>query len=594
MFSKMLAGALGASIVALGVATSAQAATITVNDSGNSGSGTLRDAINTANNTPAVADTIKFKIPGSGVHTIRPLTPLPTLTSPVTINGYTQTDADPATDVSPATLKIVIDGGDVDDALRIESGGVTVKGLNVQGAREEGVHVEGRNNTIAGNYIGTGVNGAAARPNDLEGVRVVGDGNTIGGPNPADRNLISANGFAEVLVEEGGENTVQNNYIGLDADGEIALGDRAGVQLMSSDNTVRDNLISGEAFGIEVSTDNNVVQGNKVGTNAAGTSAVPNSVGVSIVGGDGNVIGGEGEGERNVLSGNEHNGVELNAFGATDPAEHNEVKGNLIGTTAAGNVKLPNGEAGVSVSESDNNTIGGTAADAANVISGNTGPGVELVDATGNKVLGNSIGTDETRALDLGNDGPGVEIDGVNNRVGDMTGGANTIAHNGEDGVTVDAGTGNAVLRNSIHTNAEQAIDNGADGPTANDTNDTDPGANDLQNGAEIDSASATEVTWSLDTDPTTRYRLEFYANDTCSAASVTEAQTFLGSTVITTDANGNADDSTPITLPAGAGPFVSMTATRLQLAIVGGGFPPPFALEPRSTSEVSPCEEIA
>ena len=188
-----------------------------------------------------------------------------------------------------------------------------------------------------------------------------------------------------------------------------------------------------------------------------------------------------------------------------------------------------------------------------------------------------------------------MQIDGDNNRVGDTgASAANTIAHNDEDGVTVAAGTGNAVLRNSIHDNSGLAIDNGANGATANDDaqHDADTGANDLQNGPVIDSATATDVTWSLESEPKTKYRLEFYANGNCSAASVTEAQTYLGSTVITTDANGHKDDTTPITLPAGAGSHVSMTATKLE-RVLTGLFPPTFTLVPRSTSEVSPCETI-
>jgi len=118
----MLTGALGAGIFALGAATSAQAANIPVNDAGDSGPGTLRAAINTANNTPLVEDTIKFAIPGNGVHTITPLTPLPTITAPVKINGYTQTDADPATDASPATLRIVFkDGSKRDIRIPVET-----------------------------------------------------------------------------------------------------------------------------------------------------------------------------------------------------------------------------------------------------------------------------------------------------------------------------------------------------------------------------------------------------------------------------------------------------------------------------------------
>jgi hypothetical protein len=89
-----------------------------------------------------------------------------------------------------------------------------------------------------------------------------------------------------------------------------------------------------------------------------------------------------------------------------------------------------------------------------------------------------------------------------------------------------------------------------------------------------------------------TKYRIEFYANDNCSAASVTEAQTYLASTVINTDANGHKDDTTPITLPAGAGSHVSMTAAMLE-RVLTALFPPTFTLVSRSTSEVSPCETI-
>jgi len=600
MLSKKLAVALGTGIFALGAATSAHAATISVQSDADSGPGTLRDAIDEAN-LFSNRDTIKFKIPGSGVHTITPVTQLPDLNYPVKIDGYTQGDADPATDSAPAKIEIVLDASNVREGLLSQADNVEIRGLDVQHALLAGIMIDdANNNVVAGNYVGTGVNGGAAKGNDSEGVRVSGDNNVVGGPHAEDRNVIAGSDFADVLVESGAGNTVQNNHIGTDVDGRSDLGDARGVQLASSGNNVSDNLVSGESTGIEIAADDNVVQGNKIGTDEAGAVALPNVVGVSVIGGDDNVV------QDNLLSGNEKNAVELKRFSTSDPAERNKIEGNRVGTTDAGDDPLPNGEAGVSVSGSDNNTIGGTAAEAGNVISGNEGDGVELVDADNNKVLGNRIGTDSTGALDLGNDGSGVDIDGLNNRVGDTTGtlAPNTIAHNGEDGVTVAGGTGNAVLRNSIHNNGSRptddlAVDLSADGTTGNDPGDGDSGPNDLQNGAEIDSASATQVEWSLDSDATTRYRLEFYANDTCSGASVTEAQTFLGATTVTTDANGEADDGddgvpgTPIALPAGAGQFISMTATRME-RVVTKLIPLTFSLEPRSTSEVSPCEEIS
>jgi hypothetical protein len=600
MLSKTLAGALGAGIFALGAAGSAQAATFTVNDVGNSGGGTLRSAIIAANNT-AAKDTIKFDFAGSSVRTITPTTPLPVISEPVKINGYTHADADPATDTAPAAIKIVLDAVNLSRGLDVGSDDVEIRGLDIQNAQDVGIWLEGSDNVVAGNYIGTGVNGNVAHPNANYGVQVFGQDNRIGGPNAADRNVISSNGVAEVFLDSGSGDVVEGNYIGTDAAGLVDLGVSSGVNVETTDTEVRDNLVSGENTGVNVYADDNVLQGNKVGTDVTGTVAVENFVGINVIGADDNLIGGTAEGQGNLISGNDASGVQLLVEGDDNPAERNDVQGNLIGTNAAGDARLGNGNflgfPGVLVSASKNNTVGGTAAGAGNVISGNKGPGVQITNpgADNNKVLGNSIGTDVTGALDLGNEDSGVEIAGNNNRVGDISGtlAPNTIVHNDEDGVTVLSGTGNAVLRNSIDDNRGLAIDLADDGATANDANDIDTGANNRQNGPEIQSASSTDVEWSLDSDPTTDYRLEFYANDTCSAASVTEAQTFLGSVDITTDANGNRERSTPISLPADAGPFITMTATRMD-PVFAGPLPPRVTLAPRSTSEVSPCEEIS
>ncbi len=88
-------------------------AVITVTSTGDTigapgGSVTLREAITAANshknigNVVAVGaygtdDTIAFDIPGPGVHTIAPTSPLPVITDPLTIDGYTQPGSAPNT-----------------------------------------------------------------------------------------------------------------------------------------------------------------------------------------------------------------------------------------------------------------------------------------------------------------------------------------------------------------------------------------------------------------------------------------------------------------------------------------------------------------
>src|SRR5262249_10906413 len=81
------------------------------------------------------------------------------------------------------------------------------------------------------------------------------------------------------------------------------------------------------------------------------------------------------------------------------------------------------------------------------------------VQSSGNSILGNFIGTDFTgNAAGPGN-AIGVSVSGANNVIGGTTGlSANVIAFNAGAGVTVNAGTGNAIRGNSIFGNAEPQI----------------------------------------------------------------------------------------------------------------------------------------
>ncbi len=361
-------------------------------------------------------------------------------------------------------------------------------------------------------------------------------------------------------------------------------------------NEVRGNLIAAEFVGLELLGDGNTVQGNQIGTDAAGTAAIPSGLGVNVEGGDDNLIGGTSAEEANVISGNAFGGLQIEAGDATDPEEEigpgtgNEVKGNFVGTDATATIAIPNGVgfglAGLAITISDHNTIGGSEPGAGNVIAANDGEGLFIVGtgAEENRVLGNWIGTTPAGAANLGNGKSGVRIlDASRNRVGETgaNGSQNTIAHNGEDGVSVvqSAGTatGNAILRNAIFENGsaagDLAIDLAADGLTANDALDADAGANALQNTPMIASSTSSgggKVTWTLASAATTSYRLEFFASDACDTSGNGEAQRFLGASTVVTDAAGQAGAGTPASVAAGE--QVTMTATRLTAAGVGPG----------------------
>src|SRR5262249_46483825 len=160
-------------------------------------------------------------------------------------------------------------------------------------------------------------------------------------------------------------------------------------------------------------------------------SAIPNASGVLVDAGG--TVGGTAAGAGNVISGNDGDGLRVAGTVAT------LVVGNFIGTNALGNAALGNVAFGLVLDNSPGNTVGGTTASAANVISGNFGGGIHVFGpgSTGNLIEGNFIGTDVTGGVALGNLGDGILIqDAPNNVVGGVLSlGANVIAANSTSGV---------------------------------------------------------------------------------------------------------------------------------------------------------------
>lgn len=266
-----------------------------------------------------------------------------------------------------------------------------------------GVFVTGSNtNVVCGNLIGTDPTGDNDLGNGDAGVRIeFAPDNTIGGTGGLTRNVISGNQGDGVAITNGSTgNFVRNNLIGTNSSGSAAIANgQAGIFIRGSNgNTIggsgetERNLISGNTTsGILVWTgDNNVISGNWIGLDSDGAGPIPNADGVNLFGGSaGNVVGGATEGERNVISGNSDDGVLMNIL-----ANGNFVRGNFIGLAANGAAPAPNEGDGVEISSSSSdNTIGGAAPGQGNVISGNDTTGVNIDDATDNLVQGNTIGT---------------------------------------------------------------------------------------------------------------------------------------------------------------------------------------------------------
>ena len=228
---------------------------------------------------------------------------------------------------------------------------------------------------MQGNSAGVALGGTIALANTFDAVALFAgaSGNTIGGTAASTSNVLSGNGRFGVFLSDAGTsgNVVQGNFIGVNRSGTLLANGSDGVSVLSgaSGNTIGGtlaaaaNVISGNGragvvLGVH-GTSNNLVEGNMIGTNAAGTAAVPNVVsGVAIVtGAAGNTIGGTATGADNLISGNTGTGIEMEESATTG----NVVQGNLIGTTLSGTTALGNGTDGIFLHfGASTNTIGGT------------------------------------------------------------------------------------------------------------------------------------------------------------------------------------------------------------------------------------------
>jgi parallel beta-helix repeat protein len=361
------------------------------------------------------------------------------------------------------------------------------------------------------------------------------------------------------------ENTLEvgnNAVLKVQLNGANAGTGARGLEITDSSSTIRGlviNRFSGggiEMNGSEASFTR--VEGNYLGTNAAGTQERGNFLpNVIVSGGSNNTIGDTAPEARNVISGSSRGGVSIS--GAT--ATQNRVQGNYIGTDKTGTVDLGNNGSGVRIDGASNNTIGGTAPGAGNVISGSTSDGVFITGtfgtpnlATGNQVLGNFIGTTADGTDALGNDNAGVIILSRSSRT--MVGGTepaagNLIAHNGEDGIVVSDSVGNSVLSNSIFSNGEQGIDLFFNGVNQNDSGDGDAGANNKQNFPVIASATqaptlplGSEITVSgkLNSNPGQNYTVQCFLTGPPDGSGHGEGRAFKAEdTTVTTNAKGNA-----------------------------------------------------
>jgi PKD repeat protein len=603
-------------------------AAFAVTNANDSGPGSLRQALLDANAAPG-PDSVRFSIPGPGMHTIALLSPLPAVTDPLTVDGTSQPGfaGSPLVEISGAAagpaasglwlaapncavLSLAVDrfagygvvlqsgadlvqgcfvgtnaagtaAGNGLDGVVVLGPGSVVAGDLLSGNGRYGLDLMGAAYTVVqGNTVGANAAGAAALPNAAGGVALLGGA----GADVLAGNLVSGNGGPGLLLWGSGTlgNGVYANRVGTDAAGGAALGNAGPGVLVgggASANAVGGsvagmrNVVSGNAAdGVQLlgpGTTANVVAGDYLGLNASGAAALGN-------GGDGVLVAGGAAGNgiyNNAASGNRRAGIELSGPGTTG----NLLAGNLLGTDASGTSAVPN-QVGLQVDGgASGNSAGGVAGGAANVLSGNALFGALFTGAgtSGNALSGAYVGAKAGGAGALGNGAHGVFVTG--GASGDAVSG-DVIGYNGGDGVLVGsdpargaayaapAGNGNAVLGDLIFGNGKIGIDLGpADGVTANDSQ-GHSGPNAWANYPVLSSAmgvsGGTRVQGSLHSTPSGTFRLEFFASPAADASGHGQAQQFLGALSVATDGTGAATFDAVLPVSAGVGWAVSATAT--------------------------------
>lgn len=372
---KIIAGLVISLMIALSLSSLTalaedDSAIFTVTTTADSGSGSLRQAILDANSSVSSNNIIVFNIAGGGVQTISPVSALPLITTPQTIDGTRQ----PGYAGSPL---IELNGTNAAGSLGglvVMSNNSLIKGLTINRFKDGAAIIFGGDyNTVQSSYLGTFADGnsAPATNNNKYGVDVQSNigYNRIGGTNPTLRNILSGNSSAGVSIRLG------------------------------------TNVANG-------------IYGNYIGMGANGTTPVPNlGNGIEFVaGGGGNAIGNSDPASGNLIANNGRNGVFVRYGGVNSVFYYNTITNNAqngldletegqVWQDVVANIITNNKANGVFIGTNNGNTTFGKAGFLPNVVANNLGAGFLIQSGTGNELFSNSIFNNGGLGIDIGGTG---------------------------------------------------------------------------------------------------------------------------------------------------------------------------------------------
>ncbi len=320
---------------------------LVVTHAGDSGAGSLRQAIIDANGLPDF-NTIRFAIPGTFGAFLIPQSPYPDIVTPMRIDGFTQSGAQPNANAwsNAAEYRITISGGNqVSYAFRVPvnapaSASLDLRGFVIGGFTNAVLLQAGSGHRVRGNHFGKISDGVLGGSDNDNAIYVNSSANDvdIGGIDPAERNSIAGDpdpvagaGYGIYLGGSGTGHLVAGNLIGTFPNGNTAHGHRVGMRIDSDLGVVMKNLISGNGTGVQLFGDDNLIASNRIGVRALAIClppcvpdvALPNTHGIHVQSGaTGNDI------NQNEVAWNDYSGLILFAGSRQTTLSANRVHAN--------------------------------------------------------------------------------------------------------------------------------------------------------------------------------------------------------------------------------------------------------------------------
>lgn len=370
-------------------------------------------------------------------------------------NNYIGVDSTGAAAISGNNIGVLVNST-IASSIYIGTNGGQEFGNLISG-NSDGINIEfcSSNVHIYNNKIGVDKGGNNAIPNSNDGIRIQSGATALKIGTATDGNIVSGNNNANGIHISGSNHIIEGNIIGLGINGATVIPNKIGINLNTAFGTQAgglllanaSNVISGNTdHGILIhgGSDGNYIEGNLIGTNAAGTAPIGNGMnGVKVEDADNTFIGGPGSGYGNIIGGHTNGGA--TGIFCEFAGSFTTIYSNYIGVSDDGSLVFPN-ETGIRVTDTHEAFIGGIPGEE-NYICANTLAGIYTT-SSNTYIDGNYIGIGPGNISSAQGNHDGIRIEGEFVEVGSTFNRVNVISNNTQFGININ---GDVADSNSVN-----------------------------------------------------------------------------------------------------------------------------------------------